>query len=134
MQDEEFVTNMSQLLETSKRSYGDIKKRVVWELIKYEIRKYCIKYGKQKRKNTNLNTGNLLKSLNELESKLGTDPSAETHTEYEEVKEQLKQIEFERSNSAIVRSNAQWVEEGEKATRYLFSLENKTMLKNTFEN
>ena len=61
LQDEEFVANMSQLLETSKRSYGDIKKRVVWELIKYEIRKYCIKYGKQKRKNTNLNTGKISK-------------------------------------------------------------------------
>ena len=130
LKDEEFVAGISELITNCMKDYDAIiDRRVSWELIKYEIRKYCIKYGAKKRKEMNVNTGNLLKQLNDLEDKLGTSPTLVNKEAYETVKDQLNEIEMERSRGAILRSKAQWIEEGEKPTRYLFNLEKRNYIK-----
>ena len=105
LEDEEFVTRMSEILQNTTNFNNDIEdKRVAWEWIKYEVRKYCIKYGTKRKKQVNINTCNLLKSLHDLEVKLGNDPDINVQVEYEMVKDQLKEIDFNRSKGAIIRS------------------------------
>jgi exonuclease III len=128
--DEEFRQCVTELINNCIINYADIvDKRVMWELIKYEIRKFCIKYGAKKRRELNVNTGNLLKSLNDLEIQLGTEPSLVVQNEYESIKEQLNELEAERSKGTILRSKAKWIEEGEKPTKYFFSLEKQNYIK-----
>ena len=128
--DEEFMTSMLQIIQNTTNFNNDINdKRVAWEWVKYEIRKYCIKYGTKKKKQTNIDTGNLLKSLHDLEIKLGNDPDKDVQDEYEIIKSQLKEIELDRSKGAIIRSKVEWLEEGEKPTKYFFSLEKCNFVK-----
>ena len=60
LEDEHFVDEMNTKIEEWLNIYKDITdKRVQWELIKYEIRKFCINYGTLRKRNLNIHKGNL---------------------------------------------------------------------------
>ena len=103
-----------------------IDKRMVWELIKYEIRKFTIQYAKQKkRKQVNFEK-ELETRLIEMERNTITDSNV---MEYEHIKKQLKEIENEKIKGMLVRSRVEWHEKGEKSTKYFFDLEKNNALK-----
>ena len=58
-----------------------------------------------------------------LEDKL--DNNEEGIDTYNTVKKDLEQIEEEKLRGNIVRSRAQWIEEGEKCSKYSMRLENR---------
>ena len=61
LKDLEFTDGILDLINNSLHKYDEIAdKRVKWELIKYEVRQYCIRYGVKKSMETNINTGNLV--------------------------------------------------------------------------
>ena len=70
--------NIDNFLQNTINFDKDIKdKSFVWEWIKYmyEIKKFCVKFGTKRKKQVNIETGNLLKSLDKFEAKLGTEPN-----------------------------------------------------------
>ena len=68
LKDIEFTDGMLELINNSLGKYADIEdKRVTWELLKFEVRQYCIRYGAKKSRETNINTGNLLQQLHVVE-------------------------------------------------------------------
>ena len=68
-------------------------------------------------------TGNLIKELHDLENNFAVLTDDELRA-YDNIRiEQLKEIDIEREKGSIIRSRAQWVEEGEKPTRYFYQLE-----------
>ena len=120
--DEAFVTNMNSKLDKWITFYSDVQdKRVKWDLIKYEIRKFCIDFGKEKKSQNNILTGNLLKSLNNLETDI-TNNTTDKLKEYEQIKSQLKVLETEQAKGVIIRAKAKWIEEGEKPTNSFMTL------------
>ena len=81
--EDDFVECMNDKLDEWLMLYSNVKDiRVQWDLIKYEIRRYCMKYGKLKKGEQNVYTGNLLQKLNMLEIKLGQTPSEQNKQEY----------------------------------------------------
>ena len=130
LEDEEFCTQMNSNIDIWKNIYSSIKdKRKMWELIKYEIRRFCMQYGKRKKSAQNIYTGNLLKKLNEIEVELGENPNEEVKDQYENIKMKLQDIEDKVSRGSILRSKAKYIEEGEKPTKYFFDLEKKNAIK-----
>ena len=129
LKDEAFIKTMIDKLEEWKGLYNNINDlRVQWELIKYEIRRFCIKYGREQRKCKNVYTCNLLQQLNQLERTLGDQPNKLNSDRYESIKHELKQIEIEEARGSIIRSKANFIEEGEKPTRYFFNLEKRNAM------
>lgn len=119
LQDPIFVHGMNSNIEKWLNQYSTVyDKRVKWELVKYEIRKYCMKFGSNKKKQQNIQVGNLLKELHDLEIELGETPSDHKKHQFETIQNQLKNIETESAKGAIIRSKAKWMEEGEKPTKY----------------
>ena len=99
-------------------------KRLVWELIKFDIRNYTIPYSIQKKKDQNLITQTLEKRFNELHNLVLTDRANEVENdEFNSTKQELELIERHKARGIILRSKCRWVEDGEKNSSYFLRLE-----------
>ena len=102
-----------------------LDKRVKWELIKYEIRKFTIDYCKKKTRARRNRENELEKKLISLEKTLDYN----NMKEYHEVKNELVDIELEKIEGMMIRSKVEWYEKGEKSTKYFLSLEKTNSIK-----
>ena len=115
---------MNELLQEWITEYDGIDdKRLTWELLKYEIRKFTCRYCADKKKAERLEEQLLQTRLDELEEDLGTVPGNEISEEYYTCKARILELEELKAKGAIIRSKVKWLEEGEKSTQYFFSLE-----------
>ena len=128
-QDEQFCTHLKHNIFLWKREYiGITDYRIKWEILKYEIGKFCRKYGAKVKKDQNINVGNLLQQLHNLECKISNGKIGD-QISYDNVKQNLLQIEQQNSRGSIIRSRAKWIEDGEKPTQYFFNLEKANYIK-----
>lgn len=126
LEDNIYTSEMLTKLQKWRNDYDIEDKRIKWELIKYEIRKYTIEYSKSKKRETNKIRMELEKRLCHLEQTLSQNNNI---GEYNEIKQKLKRIEDENINGYIVRSKVQWHEEGERSTKYFLGLEKNRSIK-----
>ena len=87
--------------------YEHLDKISKWEIMKYEIRKFTIKFSKSKKKEINRQKHLLEHKLCHLERNLTNE---ENRTEYNDVKQQLNEIQDREIDGAILRSKIQWYE------------------------
>ena len=121
LNDEEFKRQVSNTIEQAKIASTEIQdKRVQWEMLKYIIRNFCIKYSKNKQKKVKTRQQVLEKRLIDLEKQISTDETK--MQEYEGTKSELKLIEAEKINGIIVRSNVTRYEQGEASTKYFITM------------
>ena len=93
--------------------------QVKWEYLKYNIRKYTIKFSKELAKNTN-------KTIDELEAKLKHYEKLENYVDnidYKVCKQQLDEIYEKKEKGIKIRSKCNWYEHGEKPTKFFLNLE-----------
>ena len=64
----------------------------------------------------------LIKKMKSLEPYLGKE---QKYLEYIQIKGEWESMEQRKTNGIIMRSKAQWVEQGEQNTKYFFNLENR---------
>ena len=122
--DTEYVNQLNQLLDNWVAEYNYITdKRVVWDLLKYEIRKFTCRYSSIKKKDENLEEQVLHKRLEELETALPSESGDAIDNEYYACKERLLELEEIKAKGVIIRSKVRWLEEGERCTQYFFGLE-----------
>ena len=116
------------ILETSSEN-PDANPHILWELIKYEVRKYSIKFSKNRSKDINRDKNNHERIVKNFES----DPigNVSLQEEYDFSKNWLDNWYDEFTRGAILRSKAQWYEKGEKSTKFFLNLEKKNYTKNT---
>ncbi len=108
--------------------------RVKWELLKYEIRRftqsYCKKIAKQRREHI-FDLENILK---EAELALNLDPSETAKSNWEDAKRNLDECYDHITQGVITRSRADWVEYGEKNSKYFLNLEKANKVRSTIYN
>ena len=120
-----YVQKIKQIIHDKKLEYNIHDLGLKWDLIKLEIRNFTIPYCSRKKK-ANLQYE---KDLNEKYHKLfntvhsNEHISSNTLDEYNNVKNELENIEKEKSRGIILRSKVKWTEEGEKNTAYFLRLE-----------
>ena len=128
--DSEYITQLNQLLDQWLREYEFIiDKRLTWDLLKYEIRKFTCKYCAKKKLAQRAEEQLLHSRLEDLETELGITSDSNISNEYYTCKERLKELEEHKANGIIIRSKVQWLEKGEKSTQYFFSLEKFNYIK-----
>ncbi len=130
VEDNIYVEQLIHRIEHWKEQYESIQdKRVVWELIKYEIRKFTMSYCSQKKMDNKRSEEQKLRELKVLEVELERHPSDDKLSEVEQLRQDIELFERNRAKGAIVRSKVQWFEEGEKSTKFFFGLEKHNYLK-----
>ena len=76
LENEEFVLNLKFFLIHAKEKHSKTDdKRLYWEMIKMEIRDFCIRFAKRLSKNRKNKEMDLLRKLNELNVLLGKNPN-----------------------------------------------------------
>ena len=124
IEDENYVSRVNQLIDEWVAKYDYLQdKRVKWDLIKYEIRKFTCKYCAQKRKEQIREEKTLHERLEYLETQLGNGPGDSLNNEYHACKVRASELEEIKAKGAIIRSKVKWLEEGEKSTSFFFGVE-----------
>ena len=99
---------------------------MIWEYIKYEIRKFSISFSKQYAKDKRTKTFTLEKKLKQLEA----NGNFNFDDHYLECKNNLEQIYQEKANGVNIGSKCSWYELGEKSSKVFLNLEKKHVLQN----
>ena len=91
----------------------DSNPHLLWEMIKYEVRKFSIKFSKNRAKNNNIQK----KMHEDVVSNFDTNPNGDiSETDYDTSKVWLENWYDEYTRGVILRSKAEWYEQGEKST------------------
>ena len=100
--------------------------QLCWEYIKYEIRKFSIRYSKEKAKKTHAETVTLENKLKELEQNL----DCIFDRNYSDYKNKLEQIYEQKANDVKIRFKSEWYEFEEKSSKLFLNLEKQQALLN----
>ena len=93
--------------------------QVIWEYLKYNIRKYTIKFSKELAKSTNKITTDLKTKLKHFKNHA----NYVDNIDYQVCKQQLDEICEKKAKGIKIRSKCNWYEHGEKSTKFFLNLE-----------
>ena len=97
--------------------------RVLWDLIKYRIRQTTIRYSKVIAKNRKAQLLRAEEILKLREENVNSNPSEENIAKLEEARSEYETLYDYIIQGKIIRSKANWYEQGEKNTKYFLNLE-----------
>ena len=121
LQNREFLQQMNQELDRLTVAHGTDNPGDAWEKIKIGIRKFTVKFSRKQASQNELIVAQLSEAVNAYEARL---PLGESEDKiYEETKFDLEEKILEKTRGVMFRSRVKWYEEGEKSTKYFFSLE-----------
>ena len=98
--------------------------RVLWDFIKYKIRQETITYSKIKARKRREKLLNLEKNMKDCQSACDLDPSLKNLNDLETLQTEYDQHYEFIAQGQIIRSRANWYEQGEKSNKYFLRLEN----------
>ena len=101
---------------------GVTSKGLKIEMLLSNIRVLTIRHSKKLAREKRKEENELYSRVNELESTVANMTNDEQLIEYESLKMKLDDIKEKRGKSAILQSQARWIEEGEKSNRYFLRL------------
>lgn len=133
LDEEKYVKGIIENREVWQKEFEGITDiRLKWELIKYRIRQYSIKYGKEKAqllKKTETDLEQKFKDLErEQDSLHDSTKEEEIGTKIADIKAQLEEIANYKTKGLILRSRVKWYEHGERSTKYFLQLESRNKI------
>ena len=130
MKDDNYTEQIRNIYPEFREKYRYIQdKRMFWELLKMEIRCMTISYAKRKAKETNERELVIKDTLDRLDHIICNNADLtninQELKQYENLKKELQELYENKGEAAKFRSKCQWVEKGEKPTKYFFNLEKR---------
>ena len=107
--------------------------RIRWDILKYRIRQYSMKYSKTSAKRRRKRRLELESKVKELEAHVTAESSAQFMQDYEAAKSELEGIYNYITEGIILRSRVMWYELGEKSTKYFLTLEKRQKSKSSIK-
>ena len=125
LQDGKFETGLVDVIKKTIHDLSDtsFSPHLVWEIIKYEIRKFCIKYSKLKSIEKKVEKSRHESVIQNFENNIHTQTIS--HKQYTDSKLWIENWYDDYVNGIILRSKSDWYEKGEKSTKYFLNLERK---------
>ena len=124
IEDENYTSAVENKIPEWLEEFKDVTdKRVLWDLIKYCVRKFTMKYSKEKAFIRKQELLQIEASLKQAEETVITDLSTLNLEKLEKLKIKYNSYFEYIAKGAIVRSRANWYEQGEKSNKYFLGLE-----------
>ena len=124
LKDEEYLNLISNLIETSTIKYANETNKSRWELLKLDIKEASLNFAKKKSKQRKERISSLENRLSHLLT-INNDRQID-----ENIKNEITHLETEiqslydiKAKGAQIRSKVEYIEEGEKSTKYFLNLE-----------
>ena len=111
---------------TSKNVVFDISDQLFWETLKMEIRKKSIWFAGIKKREREREEKNIKSQIDNLTNK--SNIQQEDIDKINELTQQLQGIRSDRIKGMLLRSKVQWIEEGEKPTKFFASIEKRNYI------
>ena len=124
-----FLEQLCNEIEDMKITLENFPPQEKWELMKYKIRAFCIKFSKNRAKEKREIFSNLEKQIKEHENA----PSPEFSENYLSSKLDFERMLNEKTSGSILRSKTTIFEQNEKSSKYFLSLEKKNAIQNTIK-
>jgi len=120
------------LLVENEFSNCHMSKKVFWEILKIRIRDVCIKYSTNRIHNRKKRKRELQDYIDEINQQLmnGVSVDNDLLERKEKYKELLDDMYEEECKGSQIRSKVQWIEQGEKCTKFFLQLEKKRQANN----
>ena len=136
LKDESYVSIVRETYTNTLRYYEQVSdKRLLWELIKMEIRNTTISYTKHKAKMSRDRAKDIRQQLEQLDEIICKDFFASDINQvlqcYDSLKSELQSLYEDKGKHAMFRAKCRWVENGERPTKYFFNLEKRNYNKKT---
>ena len=136
LEEENYVKSINDLiLKLREDEFLFTDKRVLWEYMKFKIREFSIKYGKEKAKTRRDNETEYENKLKKIEENLDkcTDLIEKEQLENQKIDivNQLKEIDQYKTEGLILRSRCESYEKGEKSNGYFLRLASRNKIKTT---
>ena len=123
-EDENYVSAINAKIPEWLQEFNEVTdKRVLWDLIKYRVRQFTIKYSKGKAQKKRQDLVEIETSLKQAEETLSIDSSTSNFENLECLKMKYDSHFDYIAKGAIIRSRANWYEQGEKSNKYFLGLE-----------
>ena len=115
-----YVTGMSKSLQFM------VKPTTLWETLLCTLRGTIIKYSKQKSRGNRDKTKNLEEKISILDKEISTGKAnIDSLKKLKDLNDKLIEIKNEELKGALIRSRAEWLDLGEKPSRFFLNLENR---------
>ena len=126
LEDKEYVVQIKQIIrETHGSSYDSY--RGLWDVIKFKTKNFSSRYGAKKKKEKNFEKNRLEGEISTIKETINkTHCITATENLYQELfnaEHLLNELLNKEMEGIIIRAKLQWVEQGEKSTRYFMGLE-----------
>ena len=133
--DQHFVTSLTErmnyIIDNELNTIEDV--RIRWDILKYRIRQYSMKYSKTAAERRRKQRVELEFKVKELEAHVTAESSTQFRQDYESTKSELEGIYNYITEGIILRSRAMWYELGEKTTKYFWTLEKRQKSKSSIK-
>ena len=118
-----YTENITNLINDKWKQYSHINDlRVRWDLLKFEIQTFSMKYAKNKAKERKQDEMLSWETVNRIDKLIIDGSASQTDlNEYEKAKQSLETIETYRANGEYIRSRAEFFEQNEKITTYFYN-------------
>ena len=126
LSENKFKTGVRAVVEQAINTSSMMDVFEAWEYIKSDIRSYAKKYSKNRAKNKNENIRHLEKTLELLQTEQVNDPKNEDIVSaIQHIESEINKSDLEKVKSTIFRSKTKFTLEGERNTKFFFSLEKR---------
>ena len=106
----------------------------MWDVIKFKIKDFAIRYGEKIKKINLEEKQQLLKIIEDIKNVPNFIEDDRIRKELFDAEAKLNSIIDIEIKGAITRSRAQWTEEGEKSTKYFSAWKNRITRRKVFAN
>jgi exonuclease III len=126
--EENFVDTIQTCINRTIRENTPCSDRLLWDILKCNIRRECIKMGVKKKKHQNLVENDMRNKIKKIEQDIITrianhEPYNILEDQLDNMRTVLNEIIEEQCRGAAIRSKCNNYEHGEKATRYFLNME-----------
>ncbi len=125
LKEKKYVDHVNKIIDNTSREFSDdLNNQELWDYCKVKVKQYSISYGKNKAFKRKSELDNIRNNVKVLTGNLVEEPTNDKlKAQLTKAQIELGVIENVSAEGARIRSKVNWIQNGEKSTKYFLNLE-----------